>query len=175
MLTMKKTVLAVILAGAGVSGMAHAGTVGTAAPSSVELKFIAPAGVTHTMTPTAGSFSSVLPYNTTLASGVITTTDGQAHSVAARITNGEARTYDGLNYFRTISGTGDSANKLVVYLNGETTAGDVHETIDGNDHNVWKGTDEAVSTTYRIMSWPDDQNVNADVYRVETAAYIYTD
>lgn len=171
MLTMKKTVLAVILAGAGVCGLAHAATLGDAAPASVEVKFDSPSGLTHTLTPMSGLVAGTVAGNTNLASGLITTTDGLAHSMAIIITNGEVETHSNLSVIRIISGTGNPANKLFVYPSRDV---EEWEVIDGKTYLMIKGDDAAVSATYNILSWPEIQTIAADTYAIESAAYIYT-
>ncbi|MEO3325958.1 hypothetical protein ABN097_24380 [Enterobacter cloacae] len=171
MMNIRKSLLAVIIAGAGFAGMAQAGTLsGGGATAEADIVFTNPAEVTNTLTATTGLVAGDLLGNVSLAQGVVASLDGSANQYAVRITNGEKNsTYPDAVF---ISGKNNSENKLGVMVAFVDGVADSNEVIDGKNFRITKN--KYTTVDYNINSWDNGKvGAKADTYTVQTEAYIY--
>ncbi|WP_345830781.1 hypothetical protein AAGR22_05395 [Erwinia sp. HDF1-3R] len=169
-----KSVLSVMIAGAGFVGMAHAGTlIGNAATASADLVFTTPSELTNTLTAVSGLSAGSVKENTLLAQGKLATTNGGGNRYAVRVMNGEVNpNYD--DGMKIISGNNDGENKLSVYVSIDGAGGFKTEVIDGIVYTVGSNVS---SGNYSVNTFGNNAvnggKITADTYTVQTEAYVY--
>lgn len=177
-MNVKKTVLAMIISGAGVTGMAHAGTIdqGSAATADATLSFVSTTDLTNSLTPVSDLKAGTNANMATVAKGEVLSKDGSLHHYAMTFNSGViSMTPD--NAPRTVvSGSNNANNKIDLYL-VDTTPGTqgFKEVINGKAYAVTDKRDgmEQAKGTYDVRL-NGAQNIAADSYTLSTVAYIYT-
>lgn len=173
---MKKTILAIILAGASSLGVAHAGDVlpgqilGDGASASTDITFDSSVNITNTLAavPTlkAGNFKN----GDALANGTLTDNDGASRVFDVKFGPEvpDAAINDGGAFLTgTVSGKNDSNNKLKVELTGKTATGS------SSTSSIILNSDTPATTASYTIESSVDQTVAADTYTVSTVAYAW--
>lgn len=106
-------------------------------------------------------------HNTIIATGSIGSVDGNAHRYVIRLANGVPQ---GAGSLYELTGNNNTSNKLKVALNLDV--GSDWERINGNGFT--KTRNAIKSTNYRINTY-EGQYVNADVYTIQSEAYVYNE
>lgn len=175
MMNMRKSVLAVIIAGTGFAGMAHAGSlVGVGATAQADVVFVESSSITNTLTPVSGLNAGEIRNMTVIANGVVDSMDGTAQMYATTFNGGDMSSTTADGTARTIlSGKNDPSHKLDLYLNDTTpgTSG-FKEVIDGKTYAV-SGEPAVTQATYSVRA-NGAQNIAADTYTLSTISYVYT-
>lgn len=169
MMNIRKSVLAVMIAGASFTGMAQAAgnLTGPAATASADVEFTQPALLTNTLTAVQGLVAGKNYKNQTVANGTITTIDGGDNRYAIRVSNGEVNQSD--RDSMDIQGNNKPENKLTV----KTNLGAVNTKTDINGHRYTISPTAAKSIRY-FVEVTSANPVPADTYTIQTEAYIYT-
>ncbi|QLH62038.1 hypothetical protein [Serratia symbiotica] len=168
MMILRKLALTTIFIGAGFAGIAHAGSLGgDASTASDDAVFNGSTQVTNKLSAVSNLVAGNVAHNTIIATGSIGSVDGNAHRYVIRLANGVPQ---GAESLYELTGNNNTSNKLKVALNLDV--GSDWERINGNGFT--KTRNAIKSTNYRINTY-EGQYVNADVYTIQSEAYVYNE
>ncbi|QLH64563.1 hypothetical protein [Serratia symbiotica] len=172
-MNLRKLALTTIFIGAGFADIVHAGSlVGDASTASDDAVFNSPTQVANKLSAVSDLVAGNVAPHTTIATGSIGSVDGSVHRYAIRLASGVSRALEtGEGGVYELTGNNNTSNKLTVSLNLDV--GSDWERINGNGFMV---TQNAIaSTIYRINTYSKQDYVNADVYTIQSEAYVYNE
>ena len=170
---MKKTLLAIMLAGTAFASQAGSlVSQGTEASASVTLT--KPIVVNNTIRPVKGVYSGTLTAWTPLATGLVSSSDGKSHDYAITFPD-DIFVESGIAPDAVISGDNNPNHKLKVSLAplAEDPSSSSSEEIGGKRYLMLKNS--GTGGAYRVVSHMKQQVVEPDSYTIRTQAYIYAE
>lgn len=170
---MKKTLLAIMLAGTAFASQAGS-LVSQGAEASASLTLTKPIVVNNTIQPVKGVYSGTLTAWTPLATGIVGASDGQAHDYAVTFPD-DIFVESGISPDAVISGDNNPDHKLKVSLAAleQDPAASSSEEIGGKRYLMLKNA--GTGGSYRVVSHMKEQVVEPDSYTIRTQAYIYAE